>query len=231
MRSHWLFAVVPGRGHQAAMALAAALLVSACTSGSTPATSPSQAAAPAPSATPLPVASASPIASASRAPSVAPSVSLVPTTFTSSTYGYSLLVPAGWHAIQATAAWDGKGAPAHDVPQADQFIGPAAASSWLFAAPTTKNLAARVKETIAANFAVHGDTCPAVPEAQDEITIGGEPGVLIAYNCGILINIAVGVHKGMAYVFGFRDPAVQAATDPADRATFLKLLESVNYPD
>ena len=111
-----------------------------------------------------------------------------PTSFTSKTYGYSLTVPAGWTAIQATAAWDGKGAPFHDVPEADQFVGPAAASAWFFGAPTTKDLAARVKESIAANAAGHGNTCPPVPEIQDPIEIGGEPGILLGYNCGILIN-------------------------------------------
>ena len=86
-------------------------------------------------------------------------------------------------------------------------------------------------ETIAATTADHGDTCPPVPESQEPIEIGSEPGVLLSYDCGILINIAVAVHDGVAYVFGFRDPAVHAATDPADRETFLGLLESVTYPD
>ncbi len=54
--------------------------------------------------------------------------------------------------------------------------------------------------------------------------------MLIAWNCGILINGAVTVHNGRAYVFGLRDPAVHAATDPADRATFLTMLESVRSP-
>ena len=128
-------------------------------------------------------------------------------------------------------AWDGKGAPFHDVPQADQFVGPAAASAWFFGAPTTMDLAAKVKESIAANAAEHGNTCPAVPEAKDPIKIGSEPGTLLAWNCGILINSGIAVHKGTAYLFGFRDPAVHAATDPADRAAFLELLRSVRFPD
>ena len=160
-----------------------------------------------------------------------PSASTAPTSFTSETYGYSLTVPAGWATIQATAKWDGKGAPVHDVPEADQFVGPAAASAWFFGAPTTKDLAGRVKESIAANAAEHGATCPPVPEIQDPIEIGGDPGMLVGYNCGILINTAITVHKGTAYLFGFRDPAVHAATDPKDRADFLALLESVRFPD
>jgi hypothetical protein len=198
---------------RAATYLAVTLVVAACAGGtpSAPASSPS-----APGSTPT-------------ATKAGPSAS--PTSFTSKTYGYSLTVPAGWTVIQASAAWDGKGAPFHDVPEADQFVGPAAASAWFFGAPTTKDLKAKVNESIAANAASHGNTCPAVPDVQDPIQIGSEPGVLLGYNCGILINTGITVHKGIAYLFGFRDPAVHAATDPADRAAFLELLKSVQFPD
>ena len=164
-------------------------------------------------------------------PSVESSAAAGPTPFTSTTYGYSLTLPAGWTAIQATKAWDGTGAPFHDVPEADQFIGPGAASAWFFGAPTKKDLAARVKESIAANAAGHGSTCPPVPEIKDPIEIGGEPGTLIGFNCGILINNAITVHDGVAYLFGMRDPSVHAATDPTDRVTFVELLKSVDFPE
>ena len=219
-----------------AASLLLAIVVAACTSGqaSTPASSPIAVASVAASSIPTP--SSMPSASASAAaatpvPTVAASSSAGPTAFTSKTYGYSLTVPAGWSVIQATAAWDGKGAPFHDVPEADQFVGPAAASAWFFGAPTTKDLAGRVKEAIAANAAEHGNTCPAVPQVKDPIVIGSEAGTLLGYDCGILINSAIAVHKGKAYLFGFRDPAVHAATDPTDRAAFLQLLKSVRFPD
>jgi hypothetical protein len=150
--------------------------------------------------------------------------------FTSKTYGYSLTVPGDWKTIQATAAWNGKGAPFHDVPEADQFVGPPPASAWFFGAPTTKDLAARVKESIAANAAEHGNTCPPVPSVQEPIEIGGQPGVFLAFDCGILINNAITVHDGVAYLFGFRDPSVHAATSPKDRALFVDLLKSVTFP-
>ena len=70
-----------------------------------------------------------------------------------------------------------------------------------------------------------------MPQVKDPIVIGAEPGTLLGYDCGILINSAIAVHKGMAYLFGFRDPAVHAATDPTDRAAFLQLLKSVRFPD
>lgn len=80
---------------------------------------------------------------------------------------------------------------------------------------------------MAANARDHGDTCPAKPETKHRITIGGGPGVLLTYNCGILINLAAAVHHGVGYQFGFRDPTVQAATDPADQTAFLAILESI----
>jgi hypothetical protein len=66
---------------------------------------------------------------------------------------------------------------------------------------------------------------------RQRINVGSDQGVLLAYNCGILINLAAAVHNGVGYQFGFRDPTVNAATDPADEATFLAILESTQLPD
>ena len=219
---------------RAATSLAAMLVLVACTSASpaAPSSAPAVTAAPSIAVTASPVASviAATPAPATPAPSTAASPAAGPTSFTSPIYGYSLTVPAGWKVIPATAAWDGTGAPFHDVPEADQFIAPGGESAWFFGAPTTKDLAGRVKESIAANAAAHGNTCPAVPEINDPIKIGSEPGRLLGYNCGILINNGLSVHKGVAYQFGFRDTSIHAATYPPDRAVFLALLASVKYP-
>lgn len=115
---------------------------------------------------------------------------------------------------------------------ADQFLGHADTSSWAFAAQTTKGLRAYVKGTIEGTVEDHGDTCPAAtPDAQHPIEIGGQPGTLLAWDCGLLINQAVTVQDGVGYFFGFRDPSVQAATDAADRKLFLELLDSVTFAD
>jgi hypothetical protein len=217
---------------RASACLIIGVALAACAGGSTlPAPS---AASLAPSVETRPTPAASAVGSATPAsadPGAGSSAAAVPTPFTSTTYGYSLTLPAGWTAIQATKAWDGTGAPFHDVPEADQFIGPGAASAWFFGAPTKKDLQARVKESIAANAAGHGNTCPPVPEIKDPIEIGGEPGTLLGFNCGILINSAITVHDGVAYLFGMRDPSVHAATDPTDRVTFVELLKSVDFPE
>jgi hypothetical protein len=170
------------------------------------------------------------VATTATATEAATTSAAAPTSFTSTTYGYSVTLPADWTSAAATLPWDGQSASVHDDPAADQWIGPGSASAWALAARTNKDLSTFVKERIAANFATHGSRCPEKPAAQEPVTIGGAPGVLAAWNCGILINLGFAVHNGVGYLFGFRDPAVHAATDAADRATFVALLESLKLP-
>ncbi len=187
--------------------LAAALVVTACTGGSSTLPSPSEA-------------SATPTATAA-----------VPTTFTSETYGYTLMLPAGWTALRASKTWDGTSGISSDSAEVDQFKSPAAVSSTGVAAPFAQALPALTQTLIAATTRYHGDTCTSPPESQDAITIGGDPGVLVAWDCGILINVALTIHNGVGYQFLLRDPAVHASTDVADRALFLAMLASVQFPD
>ena len=104
---------------RAATSLAAMLVLVACTSASpaAPSSAPAVTAAPSIAVTASPVASviAATPAPATSAPSTAASPAAGPTSFTSAIYGYSLTVPAGWKVIPASAAWDGSGAPFHDV--------------------------------------------------------------------------------------------------------------------
>lgn len=150
--------------------------------------------------------------------------------WTSTVYGYSLTVPAGWASHPAVTAWDGTGLPGHDEPEADLFDNAGPTSLWVLSTPTTRTLADQVKQVIAGTVTDHSDTCPPAPATQEPVTVGGEPGVLLSYDCGLLINLWVAVHDGMAWVFGFRDAAIDAATDPADRTRFLEVLESVTFP-
>ena len=196
--------------------LAALQLVAAC--GSTSPQGSSGSSSPRPAVVPAATTAAVPAAT-------------TPTSFTSTIYGYALAVPAGWSAVAATAPWKDGADASHDVPQADQWISPGSASAWAMAAPFGRGLASYTKRLVADTQQYHSDTCPEQPASRDRITIGGHPGTLVAYDCGILINLAVTVHHGVGYLFGFRDPGVHAASDPADRATFLSLLESVRLPD
>ena len=173
--------------------------------------------------------SSGPASVTSRAPS--PSASL--RTFTSQTYGYSVTLPKGWGGIQASERWDGKGSPGSIDQVVDQFIDLAAAdlSMWAFAAPTTKGLDAYVQGTIEGTLEEHGDTCPTGPVAKHPIEIGSQPGMLLAWDCGLLINQAVVVENGVGYVFGVRDPSVKAATDAGDRNLLAGLVDSVHFAD
>ena len=152
-------------------------------------------------------------------------------TFNSRLYPYSISVPAGWTATWAAARWDGSGAPDRQDLTVDVMVSPGTAVALGQSAPTTKSLAKYTADGIATNFTVHRDTCPGAehPESVESVTVGGEPGKLVSLNCGILVNIAFTVHAGQGYRFTFVDDAVHAATDPADRATFIALLASVQF--
>jgi hypothetical protein len=190
-------------------AFGAALLIAACS----PATAP-------PTGTRLPTATAT--------------SSPTPVVFTSTRYRYSITLPIGWVATPARVTWDGTGLPTSDDPAVDVFepivngvVGKNLA--FVVAAPTRSLLEAWVADDIATTFRLYGAYCPQTPDSVEPVTIGGQPGMLVAWNCGILINAALTVVKGYGYHFQFRDPTIQAATDPADHATFTTMLGSVAF--
>lgn len=150
--------------------------------------------------------------------------------FTSAQYGYTLVLPAGWSSKAATARWDGDSIIHSDAPNVDQFYAAGVAGSWASAASYPGTLTSYVAKTIADTAKYHGTTCTAPPEAQLSIAFGEEPGTLLQFNCRILINIAVTVHDGVGYSFGFRDPTVHAAVDQADQAVFEAILASTQFP-
>ena len=153
-----------------------------------------------------------------------------PTTFTSKAYGYTLTVPAGWSTRQAFAKWDGESELDGSSAFVDLIGTPSDSKGvWAAAGRTNRDLAADTTFAITWNYHYHGDHCPRRPDMRNRLTIGGRPGVLLAYNCGILINFAVTVDHGVEYWYTFVDRGVAAATDPADHATFLKMLSSVQF--
>lgn len=175
-----------------------------------------------PTPAPTPTVAPSPVISPSA--EVSPSG---PTLFTSPLYGYTVTVPVGWITAPAVLHWDGRKAPGPDA-EADRFAGPEQLAAWAIGGPFTRSLAAFVTDRIAANARDHSDTCPvAEPEINEPLQIGDRPWVFLGWNCGAVINQALTVRAGTAYVFTFRDLGVKAATDPADRALFLSILDSV----
>jgi hypothetical protein len=162
-------------------------------------------------------------------PSPAPATRPHPTAdiITSRHYHYAETLPAGWRlAGQATQQWDGTGSPGDHDPQSDLFLGPSGVEAWAYAAPTKENLAAYTRTTMQAAAAVH--QCPANPQSSQAITIGGAPARLLAFQCparsGFLVELAVIVHDGTAFVFGSQNPA---GTKASDRAAFRQWLAGI----
>jgi hypothetical protein len=146
---------------------------------------------------------------------------------TSRYYHYAEALPARWRlAGQATQRWDGTGSPGDHDPQSDLFLGPGGVEAWAYAAPTKENLAAYTRTVMQASLAVHG--CPAVTQTSQAITIGGAPARLLAFQCpagsGFLVELAVTVHDGTAFVFGSQNPPV---TKASDRAAFRQWLAGI----
>ena len=194
----------PLRARQVA-AFGAVLLIAACSSKASPSA--------APTSTSLPAATTSP----------------VPVVYTSTRYRYSITLPVGWIATPAGRTWTGSGAPTVEDDSVDEFGPLGMLTAFGSAAPTTSPLADWVADGIAKNYEFYKDTCPQKPDSVEPVTIGGQPGMLEALNCGILINTAYTVVNGYGYRFGFRDPTVHAATDPADHAKFTTMLASVVF--
>lgn len=169
-------------------------------------------------------------ASPTHSPALAASTPAAARTVTSRHYGYTETLPAGWaSAAQATQQWDGKGAPGAEDSVVDLFTGPGSLQAWAIAAPTKESLAAYATATIRAAHAGH--PCPAAPQTNQAITIGGAPARLLGMQCpagsGFLVEIAVTIRHGTAFVFASQNPT---GTAPTDRAAFRNFLTGITFP-
>jgi hypothetical protein len=164
-------------------------------------------------------------ASPARSPAPAASAPAAPV-FTSRQYGYTAVLPAGWTGAQATQQWDGTGAPGEEDSVVDLFHGPGGVEAWAYAASTKENLRAFAQTTSRAAAAAH--PCPAVPQTDQAITIGGAPARLLSMHCppgsGFLVETAVTMHHGTAFVFASQNPTGMTA---GDRAAFRKFLAGI----
>lgn len=168
--------------------------------------------------------------SSSITPSTAASPS-GPTVFISPQYGYTVTAPPGWIVAPALLRWNGTNQPGPDA-ESDKLAGPRQLTVWAFAGPFGGDLAAFVADRIAANARDHADTCPAnALKTNEPLEIRGQSWVLLAWDCGALINQAITVRGRVAYAFVLRDLDIRAATDPADRAILLSILDSVELPN
>jgi hypothetical protein len=150
--------------------------------------------------------------------------------FSSRHYGYTEALPAGWTGGQAIQQWDGTGAPGDEDSVVDLFQGPGGVEAWAIAAPAKEDLAAYTRSTIRAGAAAH--PCPAIPQTDQAITIGGAPARLLGMQCppgsGFLVELAVTIHDGTAFVFASQNPS-GTGSQSADRAAFRGFLARIRF--
>ena len=172
-----------------------------------------------------------PGAAPTRSPAPAASTPAAARIFTSRHYGYTGALPAGWTGTQATQQWDGTGAPGGEDSVVDLFQGPGGVEAWALAAPTKENLAAYTRTTTRAAAAAH--PCPAVPQTDQAITIGGTPARLLSMQCppgsGFLVELAVTIQDGTGFVFTSQNPSGATAGQGTDRAAFRKFLAGIGF--
>ncbi len=213
------------RGLQRGASVLVLLVLAGCSSAGPTTPGPSASAASTMATSPSPI--ATPSVSQPESPSAEPTAS----TYTSSLYGYSLTLPAGWQVVPASIRWDGISDPGHDEPTVDQMSGPSGPSivaAWAFSLPVTKDLRGYAADRVAADATVH--PCPKTAATTTQITIDGTPGLLMARDCGILVLGALTIQKSKAFLFYLQDSSIHSATDPADEATFASMLASVRLP-
>jgi hypothetical protein len=150
--------------------------------------------------------------------------------FSSRHYGYTEALSAGWTGGQAIQQWDGTGAPGDEDSVVDLFQGPGGVEAWAIAASAKKDLAAYTRSTIRASAAAH--PCPAIPQTGQAITIGGAPARLLGMQCppgsGFLVELAVTIHDGTAFVFASQNPS-GTGSQSADRAAFRGFLARIRF--
>ena len=171
-----------------------------------------------------------PGAPSTQSPAATASTPAAARIFTSRHYGYTETLPAGWTGGQATQQWNGTGAPGDEDSVVDLFQGPGGVEAWAIAAPTQENLAAYARATIRAAAAAH--PCPATPQTDQAITVGGASARLLSMQCppgsGFLVETAVTIHDGTAFVFASQNPS-GTGSNSADRAAFRTFLASIQF--
>ncbi len=147
-----------------------------------------------------------------------------PGTFSSQHYGYTAALPAGWAGRQAGQQWNGTGSPGFEDGDVDLFTGPNSIIAMAYATASSQSLAAYTSATVQAAAAAH--QCPAVPQTDQAITIGGAPARLLSVHCqGLPIQTAITTHAGKAIVFVSQEPSGTRA----DRVAFRKFLAGIRF--
>ena len=143
-------------------------------------------------------------------------------------YGYSIAVPPGWSATPAAVRWDGESQPSLG-PNVDLYSGPHLIVLG-FAGPFAGDLTAFQADRVAANARDHAECGSDAYQGGQPIDVAGQPGLLLTWDCGALVEQAITVHAGVGYSFTIRDLNFAASLDPTDLASVRSMLDSVTFP-
>ena len=112
----------------------------------------------------------------------------------------------------------------------DIFHGTPYVVAWAFAAPMPPSLASYATATARAAAQL---PCPAVPQIDQQLTIGGAAATLIGMSCpsqgGVFMLSAATTHKQTALVFVFEDSSGVKAAEHADHTAFRALLAGIGF--
>ena len=162
-------------------------------------------------------------------PATGPSGAVPARVFNSPHNGYTVALPAGWSA-EAGQPFDGPGGAGLGKDGVDVFHGPPYVVAWAFAAPRPPSLAGYATATARAAAQL---PCPAVPQIDQRVTIGGAAALLIGMTCpaqsGVYMLLAAAAHNQTALVFVFEDSSGVRAAEQADRAAFGELLAGIRF--
>ena len=149
--------------------------------------------------------------------------------FVSQTNGYAVALPAGW-SVHAAQPWRVPPPQGHENGSVDIFYVRPYAVAWAFAAPAQADLAAYATATTRAATQL---PCPAAPQIDQQVTIGGAAASLIGMSCpsqgGVVMLTAVTTHKQKTLVFEFEDSSGVTTAAQADRVAFREFLTGVRF--
>ena len=147
----------------------------------------------------------------------------------SQTNGYAVALPAGW-SVHTARPWRVPPPQGHENGSVDIFYVRPYAVAWAFAAPAQADLAAYATATTRAATQL---PCPAAPQIDQQVTIGGAAASLIGMTFpsqgGVYMLTAATMHKQTAVVFVFQDTSGIRAAQQADRVAFRALLAGVRF--
>ena len=131
--------------------------------------------------------------------------------FVSKTYGYSIVLAAGWTSSPASTHWKG-GPPFQDEPEVDLHL--AADGRMLAVAALSLPRTTTLKQWAASYVRAAIPSFCTKSRGFRTTTLGDAPAVAFTGHCEIHdIDVALTVHRGRGYVFALAAPSTYSAAD------------------